>query len=68
MTTLAARIAPWLPARLTAATARALYPRFEPELTRLADMLPAAGPAARRSTSAAGTARGPTASRARPAA
>lgn len=43
MTTLAARIAPWLPARLTAATARALYPRFEPELTRLADMLPAAG-------------------------
>ncbi|WP_306320744.1 MULTISPECIES: FkbM family methyltransferase [unclassified Streptomyces] len=43
MTTLAARLAPCLPARLTAATARALYPRFEPELTRLADMLPAAG-------------------------
>lgn len=43
MTTLAARVAPCLPARLTAATARALYPRFEPELTRLADMLPAAG-------------------------
>ncbi|MGY0023844.1 FkbM family methyltransferase [Streptomyces sp. YJ-C3] len=41
MTTLAARLAPYLPARLTAATARALYPRFEPELARLADMLPA---------------------------
>lgn len=40
MTTLAARLAPFLPARLTAATARALYPRFEPELACLADMLP----------------------------
>ncbi|MEV5610525.1 FkbM family methyltransferase [Streptomyces sp. NPDC052225] len=43
MTTLAARMAPYLPARLTAATARALYPRFEPELARLADMSPADG-------------------------
>ncbi|MFJ9035956.1 FkbM family methyltransferase [Streptomyces sp. NPDC102406] len=43
MTTLAARVGPYLPARLTAATARALYPRFEPELARLADMLPAPG-------------------------
>ncbi|WP_394434388.1 FkbM family methyltransferase [Streptomyces sp. SGAir0957] len=41
MTTLAARLGPYLPPRLTAATARALYPRFEPELARLADMLPA---------------------------
>ncbi|WP_338696209.1 FkbM family methyltransferase [Streptomyces sp. Q6] len=43
MTTLAARLAPYLPARLTAAAARALYPRFEPELARLADMSPAGG-------------------------
>ncbi|MFI7007299.1 FkbM family methyltransferase [Streptomyces sp. NPDC050145] len=40
MTTIAARLAPWLPARLTAAAARALYPRFEPELARLSDMVP----------------------------
>ncbi|MBO1336854.1 FkbM family methyltransferase [Streptomyces sp. VRA16 Mangrove soil] len=45
MTTLAARLAPWLPARLTAATARALYPRFEPELARLSDMVPSGGTA-----------------------
>ncbi|WP_372348966.1 FkbM family methyltransferase [Streptomyces sp. KL116D] len=43
MTTLAARLAPWLPPRLTAAAARALYPRFEPELARLSDMVPGAG-------------------------
>lgn len=40
MTTLAARLAPLLPARLVAATARLLYPRFEPELARLADLCP----------------------------
>ncbi len=39
-TTLAARIAPHLPVRLVAATARAVYPRFEPELARLADLCP----------------------------
>ncbi|MDN0194409.1 FkbM family methyltransferase [Streptomyces sp. S.PNR 29] len=38
--TLAARLAPFLPARLVAATARAVYPRFEPELARLADLCP----------------------------
>ncbi|MBK6019348.1 FkbM family methyltransferase [Streptomyces sp. MBT53] len=39
-TTLTARLAPFLPTRLVAATARALYPRFEPELARLDDLLP----------------------------
>ncbi|MFJ6660282.1 FkbM family methyltransferase [Streptomyces sp. NPDC091377] len=39
--TLAARIAARLPDRLVAATARAVYPRFEPELARIADMCPA---------------------------
>ncbi|MBY8340804.1 FkbM family methyltransferase [Streptomyces spinosirectus] len=38
--TLAARLAPYLPTRLVAATARAVYPRFEPELARLADLCP----------------------------
>ncbi|MFV0136159.1 FkbM family methyltransferase [Streptomyces sp. HMX87] len=38
--TLAARLAPLLPRRLVAATARAVYPRFEPELARLAEMCP----------------------------
>jgi FkbM family methyltransferase len=46
MTTLAARLAPWLPARLTGAAARALYPRFEPELARLTEMVPGGGPRA----------------------
>ncbi|GAA2951507.1 hypothetical protein GCM10011428_84130 [Streptomyces violaceus] len=40
MTSLAARLAPLLPTRLVAATARALYPRFEPELARLAELCP----------------------------
>ncbi|WP_327428462.1 FkbM family methyltransferase [Streptomyces sp. NBC_01236] len=40
-TTLAARIAPFLPTRLVAATARLVYPRFEPELARLDDLCPA---------------------------
>jgi len=40
MTTLAARLAPFLPRRLVAATARLLYPRFEPELARLAELCP----------------------------
>ncbi|MFD5566424.1 FkbM family methyltransferase [Streptomyces cadmiisoli] len=40
MTTLAARVARFLPARLVAAAARAVYPRFEPELARLADFCP----------------------------
>ncbi|MFE9018625.1 FkbM family methyltransferase [Streptomyces sp. NPDC007808] len=39
-TTLAARLAPYLPVRLVAATARAVYPRFEPELARLAELCP----------------------------
>ncbi|MGW2827794.1 FkbM family methyltransferase [Streptomyces sp. NPDC001286] len=39
--TLAARLAPLLPIRLVAATARAVYPRFEPELARLAELCPA---------------------------
>lgn len=39
--TLAARLAPHLPVRLVAATARAVYPRFEPELARLSDLCPA---------------------------
>jgi FkbM family methyltransferase len=38
--TLAARLAPRLPSRLVAAAARAVYPRFEPELARLADLCP----------------------------
>jgi FkbM family methyltransferase len=38
--TLAARLAPLLPTRLVAATARAVYPRFEPELARLSDLCP----------------------------
>ncbi|MEV0469959.1 FkbM family methyltransferase [Streptomyces prunicolor] len=38
--TLTARLAPLLPTRLVAATARAVYPRFEPELARLTDLLP----------------------------
>lgn len=38
--TLTARLAPLLPTRLVAATARAVYPRFEPELARLGDLLP----------------------------
>ncbi|KPI14781.1 methyltransferase FkbM family [Actinobacteria bacterium OK074] len=40
MTTLAARLAPHLPVRAVAATARLLYPRFEPELARLDDLCP----------------------------
>ncbi|MGW3987388.1 FkbM family methyltransferase [Streptomyces sp. NPDC004830] len=40
MTGVAARLAPFLPPRLVAATARALYPRFEPELARLAELCP----------------------------
>ncbi|MGC0332177.1 FkbM family methyltransferase [Streptomyces sp. SAI-170] len=38
--TLAARLAPHLPPRLVAAAARAVYPRFEPELARLGDFCP----------------------------
>ncbi|MGV9574486.1 hypothetical protein ACWDRX_36205, partial [Streptomyces nigra] len=38
--TLTARLAPLLPARLVAATARAVYPRFEPELARLGELCP----------------------------
>ncbi|MEU1038428.1 FkbM family methyltransferase [Streptomyces sp. NPDC005907] len=41
MTTLAARLAPFLPVRLVAAAARLVYPRFEPELARLAELCPA---------------------------
>ncbi|GAB2751082.1 FkbM family methyltransferase [Streptomyces bullii] len=40
MTTLAARLASRLPTRLVAAAARAVYPRFEPELARLAELCP----------------------------
>ncbi|KAB1148806.1 FkbM family methyltransferase [Streptomyces luteolifulvus] len=40
-TTVAARIAPLLPVRLVAAAARAVYPRFEPELARLGELCPA---------------------------
>lgn len=40
MTTLAARLAPLLPDRLIAATARLVYPRFEPELARLDELCP----------------------------
>ena len=38
--TLAARLGPLLPARLTCAVARLVYPRFEPELARLDDLCP----------------------------
>lgn len=38
--TMAARLAPLLPVRLVAAVARAVYPRFEPELARLGDLCP----------------------------
>ncbi|MGC3002957.1 FkbM family methyltransferase [Streptomyces sp. G35A] len=38
--TAAARVASFLPTRLVAATARAVYPRFEPELARLAELCP----------------------------
>ncbi|MFJ5259574.1 FkbM family methyltransferase [Streptomyces sp. NPDC088387] len=38
--TLAARLAARLPDRLVAAAARAVYPRFEPELARIGDLLP----------------------------
>ncbi|MFM9451538.1 FkbM family methyltransferase [Streptomyces europaeiscabiei] len=40
MTTLAARLAPLLPDRLVASTARLVYPRFEPELARLDELCP----------------------------
>ncbi|MFC9885955.1 FkbM family methyltransferase [Streptomyces pilosus] len=39
--TLAARVASFLPTRVVAATARAVYPRYEPELARLGDLCPA---------------------------
>ncbi|QKW05271.1 FkbM family methyltransferase [Streptomyces sp. NA04227] len=39
--TVAARLAPFLPSRLVAATARVLYTRFEPELARLDELCPA---------------------------
>ncbi|MDI3408274.1 FkbM family methyltransferase [Streptomyces cavernicola] len=39
--TVAARIGPLLPARLVGGLAAAVYPRFEPELARLADFCPA---------------------------
>ncbi|GAA1429222.1 hypothetical protein GCM10009601_43970 [Streptomyces thermospinosisporus] len=38
--TLSARVASFLPTRVVAAAARAVYPRFEPELARLADLCP----------------------------
>ncbi|GHD92467.1 hypothetical protein GCM10010508_45570 [Streptomyces naganishii JCM 4654] len=38
--TVAARLAPLLPARWVAAAARAVYPRFEPELARLDELCP----------------------------
>ncbi|MGW0709886.1 FkbM family methyltransferase [Streptomyces sp. NPDC002643] len=41
MTTLTARLAPLLPERLVASVARAVYPRFEPELARLDELCPA---------------------------
>ena len=40
MTTLAARLAPLLPDRLVASTARLVYPRVEPELARLDELCP----------------------------
>ncbi|MGW7486776.1 FkbM family methyltransferase [Streptomyces sp. NPDC054786] len=43
--TLAARLGPHLPARLVSAVAAGLYPRFEPELRRLADFCPPGGTA-----------------------
>ncbi|MEV6653187.1 FkbM family methyltransferase [Streptomyces sp. NPDC051219] len=43
--TLAARIAPRLPPRLIARCADLLYPRYEPELRRLADFCPPGGTA-----------------------
>lgn len=43
--TLAARLAPRLPRRVVAAGAALLYPRFEPELRRLADFCPRGGTA-----------------------
>lgn len=43
MTTLAAAVASRLPEGLVASAAVALYPRFEPELRRLADFCPADG-------------------------
>ncbi|MFI9046346.1 FkbM family methyltransferase [Streptomyces sp. NPDC053427] len=43
--TLAARLGPRLPGRLVAAVAAGLYPRFEPELGRLADFCPPGGTA-----------------------
>ncbi|MEU3945281.1 FkbM family methyltransferase [Streptomyces sp. NPDC029526] len=39
--TVAARLASVLPGRVVAAAARAVYPRFEPELARLPDLCPA---------------------------
>ncbi|MFJ4831354.1 FkbM family methyltransferase [Streptomyces sp. NPDC088747] len=39
-TTLTARLARLVPTRLVAATARRVYPRFEPELARLSDLCP----------------------------
>lgn len=43
MTTLAAAVAARLPGRLVGSVAVALYPRFEPELRRLADFCPPGG-------------------------
>ncbi|REK85782.1 FkbM family methyltransferase [Streptomyces inhibens] len=43
--TLAARLGPRLPARLVSALAAGIYPRFEPELRRLADFCPPGGTA-----------------------
>ncbi|MEU9122325.1 FkbM family methyltransferase [Streptomyces sp. NPDC048506] len=43
--TLAARLGRWLPGRLVSALAAGLYPRFEPELRRLADFCPPGGTA-----------------------
>ncbi|MFJ8672656.1 FkbM family methyltransferase [Streptomyces sp. NPDC093589] len=43
--TLAARLGPRLPPRLVSAVAAGLYPRFEPELRRLADFCPPGGTA-----------------------
>ncbi|GAA4680385.1 hypothetical protein GCM10023347_38890 [Streptomyces chumphonensis] len=43
--TLAARLGPLLPARVVAGAAARVYPRFEPELRRLADFCPRGGTA-----------------------
>lgn len=43
--TLASRIGPWLPPRVATGAAAFLYPRFEPELRRLADFCPPGGTA-----------------------